>query len=58
MEEDGVPQQHTDPGNHIIDCLGRTYCALCTLIIFFNSSNHSRESALFNSLSADEEVKV
>lgn len=58
MEEDGVPQQHADPGNYIIDCLGRTYRAPCTLIIFVNSSNHPREPALFYSLSADEEVEV
>lgn len=58
MEEDGVPQQHADPGNYIIDCLGRTYRAPRTLIIFVNSSNHPRESALSYSLSADEEVEV
>lgn len=48
MEEDG---------NHIIGCLGRTYRVVYS-DYFVNSSNHPRESALFCSLSADEDVKV
>ena len=57
VEEDGVPQQPADPGIHIIDCLGRTYPAPCTLtILLILPITLGSQHGLIPS--ADEEVKV